>query len=274
MGKKLIFLDIDGTLVEPGSNTPPASALEAIRRTQEKGNLVFLCTGRNCAMLEPLLHFGFDGMVAGAGGFVTVGDEVIFDCPMTKEQTETAISILHRDGVFCTLEAKDATWGDENLGEFLAEQGGGNSEIERWRKALSESLNILPMKEYDGRPVYKIVIMCMNWGQLDAAKEALEKDFAFCIQDVPAHGCLNGELINRAYDKGRGVLRICEHLGVPVSDTYGFGDSMNDREMIETVGTSVCMENGSRTLKELSDLVCPSVTDDGLYKAFLQLGLI
>ena len=130
------------------------------------------------------------------------------------------------------------------------------------------------MKEYDGRPVYKIVIMCMNWGQLDAAKEALEKDFAFCIQDVPAHGCLNGELINRAYDKGRGVLRICEHLGVPVSDTYGFGDSMNDREMIETVGTSVCMENGSRTLKELSDLVCPSVTDDGLYKAFLQLGLI
>lgn len=34
MSKKLIFLDIDGTLTEPGSNIPPASALEAVRRAQ------------------------------------------------------------------------------------------------------------------------------------------------------------------------------------------------------------------------------------------------
>ena len=49
---------------------------------------------------------------------------------------------------------------------------------------------------------------------------------------------------------------------------------MNDLEMIQTVGTSVCMENGSAALKELSDLVCPSVGDDGLKKAFEELGLL
>ena len=31
MKSKLIFLDIDGTLTSPGSNIPPASALDAIR---------------------------------------------------------------------------------------------------------------------------------------------------------------------------------------------------------------------------------------------------
>ena len=31
MNKKLIFLDIDGTLTPAGSNVPPQSALEAIR---------------------------------------------------------------------------------------------------------------------------------------------------------------------------------------------------------------------------------------------------
>ena len=111
-------------------------------------------------------------------------------------------------------------------------------------------------------------------GQLDEARELLEGEFNFCIQDVPEHGCLNGELINRKYDKGRGVLRICEHLGIPVSETIGFGDSMNDREMIETVGISVCMGNGSETLKALSDMVCPGVEDDGLRKAFEELGLL
>ena len=70
MSKKLIFLDIDGTLTVAGSNEPPASALEAIKKTQELGNMVFLCTGRNYAMLSPLLKFGFDGMVATAGGYL------------------------------------------------------------------------------------------------------------------------------------------------------------------------------------------------------------
>ena len=49
---------------------------------------------------------------------------------------------------------------------------------------------------------------------------------------------------------------------------------MNDREMIETVGTSVCMENGAEALKKISDMICPSVSEDGLAKAFAQLSLI
>ena len=63
-------------------------------------------------------------------------------------------------------------------------------------------------------------------------------------------------------------------MKVPIEDTYGFGDSMNDLEMIETVGTSVCMENGAQALKDVSDIVCPAVTEDGLAKAFEQLGLL
>ncbi len=271
---KLIFLDIDGTLTMPGQNVPPDSALSAIRQTQAKGNKVFLCTGRNYAMLKPLLAYGFDGMVAAAGGYVVCGDEVIFDCPMEQEVTGQLLEVLHRGGVFCTLETKDVTYGDENLDSFLAGQKGGNSEIERWRRALASELDIHPMREYDGRPAYKVVIMCLQDSQLREARELFEKDFNFCIQDVPDRGCLNGELINRRFDKGRGILQICRHLGVPVEDTYGFGDSMNDLEMIQTVGTGVCMENGSETLKKLSDLVCPSVQEDGLAKAFAELGLV
>ena len=169
---------------------------------------------------------------------------------MTEEQARTALETLHSRGVFCTVETKDITYGDENLDAFLEGNAGakGNSEIERWRKALAESLDIHPLSEYDGTtPVYKVVIMCMEDDQLKPAREKLEKDFDFVIQEIsdPDHPCLNGELINRAFDKGRGILRICQHLGVPVEDTVGFGDSMNDLEMIRTVGTSVCMENGS-----------------------------
>ena len=148
--KKLIFLDIDGTLTPAGSNVPPESALKAIRAAQQKGHLVFLCTGRNLAMLAPVLAYGFDGVVGSAGGYVTVGDTVIYDQPMEHETFEKALNALHESGVFCTIEGKDATYGDENLGDFLNTAGGSNSEIERWRKALAADLGIQPMNLYDG----------------------------------------------------------------------------------------------------------------------------
>ena len=274
MKKKLIFLDIDGTLTPAGSNTPPESAMRAIRAAQKNGHKVFLCTGRNPAMLAPVLALGFEGAVAAAGGYVFMGDRVLFDCPMTPEQLETGMRLLKENGVFRTIEAKDATWGDEDLGDFLASAGEGNSELVRWRKALAEELNILPMHEYDGRPVYKIVFMCTEASQLVPAREALEQDFKFVVQDVAAHHCLNGELINRNFDKGKGVRIVADACGIAIEDTIGFGDSMNDLEMIETVGTSVCMDNGSPKLKEVSDVVCPAVDADGLAIAFEQLGLI
>ena len=274
MSRKLIFLDIDGTLTQAGSNTPPESAMKAVRMAQAKGHLVFLCTGRNKDMLSPVLALGFDGAVSCAGGYVFAGDRVLFDCPMTEEQLQTGLRLLGENGVFRTIEAKDATYGDEDLGDFLAEVGEGNSELIRWRKALAEQLNIRPMGEYDGRPIYKIVFMCKKAEQLEPARQAMEKDFQFVVQDVAAHNCLNGELINRSFDKGRGVRIVAETFGIPLEDTYGFGDSMNDLEMIETVAHSVCMDNGSPQLKARSDLVCPAVEQDGLYQAFEQLGLL
>ena len=278
---KLIFLDIDGTLTAPGENTPPQSAVDAIAKAREKGHKVFLCTGRNPDMLRPLLRFQFDGYIGCAGGFVAVGenyDEILYDHPMTDAQRDTALKALHNQGVFCTIEAEKGSWGDENLGDFLSSQGEGNSEIERWRKALSANLGIKPMSQYDGSPVYKVVIMCTDMKQLDEAKAALGDEFNFVMQEVKVGGssstCINGEIINKAFNKGLGVETICKRYNVPISDTIGFGDSMNDLEMIQTVGYSVCMANGSEKLKSLSDMVCPSVSDDGLAKAFAELKLV
>ena len=278
---KLIFLDIDGTLTVPGENIPPQSAVDAIQKARAKGNKVFLCTGRNPDMLRPLLRYQFDGFISCAGGYIAVGekyDEILYDHPMTDEQRDTALKLLHDNGVFCTIEAEGGSWGDENLGDFLKGQGEGNSEIERWRKALSSNLGIKPMSEYDGSPVYKVVIMCQKMEQLDDAKKAMGNDFNFVMQEVKvgtsSSHCINGEIINKEFNKGLGVEIIAKRFSTDIKDTIGFGDSMNDLEMIQTVGFSVCMANGSETLQKLSNMVCPSVSEDGLAKAFADLQLV
>ena len=272
---KLIFLDIDGTLTEAGENTPPDSALRAIEKARQQGNKVFLCSGRNIGMAKPVLDYGFDGIIALAGAYVIAEKEVIYDQPMDPADFDDLLKILHEDGVFCTAETKDRTYGDENLSDFLSTADSDNSEIERWRKALQSQLGIQPMKNYDGSPAYKIVIMCNRASQLARARELYEKDYDFVIQEVKEHGnCINGELIHRSFDKGKAIRLVAAHYGVDIADTVGFGDSMNDMTMIETVGTSLCMGNGAQALKDISDFILPSVKEDGLAKGFELLGLI
>ncbi len=274
MEKKLIFLDIDGTLTVPGSNTPPDSALAAIRAAQAKGHRVFLCTGRNRGMLAPLLKFGFDGFIASAGGYIECGSQVIYDHPMEDPLRKLTIDTFHQNGIFCTLEARDATYADANLRDFLPAAKSDTSEIERWRVALARKNQVLPMEDYTGQPIYKIVFMAPEDQNLAAARQVLDPYFLFCFERVFSPKCLNGEIINREFDKGQGLLRVCRHLGMDAADTLGFGDSANDRQMLELAGTSVCMGNGSPAMQQISDYVCPPVDRDGLFTAFQTLNLI
>ena len=74
MNRKLIFLDIDGTLLPPGEMLIPDSTLQALRAARANGHKLFLCTGRNLRMTAPLLEYGcFDGAICSAGGYVLVG---------------------------------------------------------------------------------------------------------------------------------------------------------------------------------------------------------
>ena len=46
MDRKLIFLDIDGTILAHGEEVHPA-VLEGLRRARNKGHMVFISTGHN-----------------------------------------------------------------------------------------------------------------------------------------------------------------------------------------------------------------------------------
>lgn len=276
MKRKIVFLDIDGTLTEPGSNTPPESALAAIRRARENGHYVILATGRNYGMLKAVYDYGFDGFISCAGGYIEVGGEPIFDCPMSSEQRDGLMELLKKGGVFRTIEGKLGTYTDESLKEFLNNgiKSEVNSELLRWREQLEKNLKILPMSAYDGEEIYKIIVMCKEKKQLDPAREKYENDFSFCLQETDKFGFVNGELINRSFDKGQALRRVSEHLGIAVADTIAFGDSMNDMELLREAGYGICMANGSRSLQEIADMLCPTVYEDGIAKSFSQLGLL
>ena len=276
MDRKLIFLDIDGTLTEPGKNVPPESAVDAVRRARERGHRVVLCSGRNYGMLFPVLQFGFDGLVASTGGYIEYNGQVVYDCPMTPEQQARVLDVFKESGIYRTIGGRNHSYTDEGFKEFLAENtdSKANSELLRWRIQIESELDIRPMSEYDGEPIYGMAFMSRGAERLQKPMELLGEEFDFCIQDEDTCGIVNGELSSKAFDKGSAVKRLCEFLGIAREDTIAFGDSMNDLEMLKAVGTSVCMANGSPTLLKIAHMVCPPVTEDGLYSGFEKLNLL
>ena len=273
MERKLIFLDVDGTLTRPGAQEPPESAVLAIKRARELGHMVFPCSGRNYEMLEPLLKYGFDGGITSCGGYVFAGGEVLQDCPLTEEQRNRLLALFREGGVFPEMEAKDAAYIDEGAKRYLEESGRGG-DLLRMIQAVWIDLGPKTMADYDGRPVYKMVFVSPGEDRIAAAKAELGSELEFIIHDFSEPDCIFGEVINRRFDKGSSALLVARAFGCEAKDTVGFGDSMLDMGLIRAVGTSVCMANGSPKLKEISDMVCPSVDEDGIEWAFRKLGLI
>ena len=274
MNKKLVFLDVDNTLTHAGGYVPPESAQRAVNRARELGHKVFLCSGRNYGMLEPLMKYGYDGGISSCGGYIFAGDKVLNDCPMTEEQKNKLIKMFTENGVYLSVEGRDLTFNDERARKYLEIDREGYDQVLGMIRAVWVNLGPQSLVDYDGRPIYKIVFACSSIDQITPVKEALDDELEFIVHDFSQPDCLFGEVVNRKFDKGSSVRLVAEKLGFDMADTIGFGDSMLDIEMIQAVGTSVCMDNGSPKLKEMSDLICPSVDEDGIEWGFRKLGLI
>jgi Cof subfamily protein (haloacid dehalogenase superfamily) len=72
------------------------------------------------------------------------------------------------------------------------------------------------------------------------------------------------EFMHREGTKGHALRFLAAHYGIPMEETIGMGDAMNDREMIEAAGLGVAMANAVPALKEIADYVTLSNNEDGV----------
>lgn len=274
--QKLLFLDLDGTLIYPGTYEMPASAERALQEARRQGHRAIVCTGRHYGAIKPLLHHGFDGVIASAGGYITAGEQVLRDEPIPDADRDEAFRLLRENGICIHPETFDNLYIDETVYSLLNRISGqaGNSELARLRKQADDRLGNVPLSGYHGETVYKILFLCESESQLTIPEKALSDRFFFLKHPRDGNGLLNGELIWKANSKGKALELVTAYFGLTVADTIAFGDSLNDWEMFRSAGYRVCMGNGAEELKRAADYVCPPQNEDGLYQAFAHLQLL
>ena len=118
MTKKIIFFDVDGTLVDvrPSQEYIPASTVKAVQATRAKGNLCFLCTGRSKAeIFDHIMDVGFDGIIGAGGGFVEIGDRMLYHKQVSRTAINHVVDYFEANEFDYYIESNGGLYASKNL---------------------------------------------------------------------------------------------------------------------------------------------------------------
>ncbi|MCT2084521.1 Cof-type HAD-IIB family hydrolase [Microbacterium enclense] len=275
---RIAFLDVDGTILEHGSLIAP-STVTAIRQARANGHLVWLCTGRAQGDIHPdVTAIGFDGAVSNGGAYATRNGEMLVRHPMRRDDVAAIEDYFAAHGIHYFLQSHEAVFASpgiepvmrEYVRERLAQRAAAGLDI----PATTAIPRTRPLAEVDRDQVAKAVFVSPAADTVAHAAVELGERFHVIPGSIPLPGGSNGEIGLTGVTKGSAILEVLALLGLDPADAIGIGDSWNDVEMFEVVGTPVAMGNAVPELQRLAGRVTTAVLDDGVHNAFAELGLL
>lgn len=280
--KSIIFLDIDGTLVNTSTNPEsiPDSAVEAVHQARRNGHQVYLCTGRSKAEIYDFItEVGFDGVIGAAGGFIEVQGKEIFHETIKPESAAQVATYFNEHNIDFYLESNTGLYASKNLIPHLEWIMYGDVEHDpAARERKKEGSNFINTLNQDSEmpmeDINKICFLETNGSKYQDIYNAFHDEFYMVRCTVPIFGDESGEMSVPGINKSTSIRILLDYLKADISDTYALGDGMNDAEMLDCVHTGIAMGNAKEGLKAIADYITTDLTDDGIYNAFKHFGLI
>lgn len=261
---QLIITDLDGTLVEYGSDHLSPAVRDLAKRLRERGVIFTLATGRSWKQTEGIVReLGITAPVilqAGAIVFDPVAEKVIRLVPLRMSVERQLRSLIDFDEVdqFCLNES-----GGYFASTFMIKTGGG-----RWLHEHSgESCSVAGFESNQERVVKHLFI----------GPESAIKDLSVRIhrEVKPKPNQILWPPDNKTYDwflevfdpsssKGRALRWLAAALKVRSGRIMAFGDGFNDLDMLERAGTGIATAGAPDLVKAKADLIIPGPEEDGI----------
>lgn len=258
MSKKIIFIDLDGTLIDKGNRNVIKSTIEALEKAKENGHRIVLSTGRPPVLFHGIdKHLDINSYISCNGHYVVYDSKVIYSNPINNEYITELVKFSKQEKIDLSMQ---------NDSEFILE-----SEYDTLYKKFSDNFNmqypILNSGYYKLMDVYQIGFYY--------DKEDYDKYNKMFPNLAFHYSCKYGLDVNaKGGMKELGLQKIVDYLGYNIEDTIAIGDGYNDIGMIKLAGVGVAMGNAPDDVKKHADLIARNVNDDAIYHIFKELNLI
>lgn len=269
---RLVALDLDGTLFNNQSKISPAN-FEAVKRACQKNAAVVISTGR------PFSGLPFD-QIEGSGirYAITTNGSALYDISSRKCLFEDGMSpsltlpilrfLLSRDihmdafiqgnafSPVCCLEAARKLSVPASIKKYIIES---RTRIEDLPGYVEENhlmiqkmtLNFYP--DADGVLVDREEVKSYLCSNPDIV----------CVSG----GYNNLEFTKAGVNKGTGLIKLADLLGIPMECTMAVGDTENDMEILKTARIGIAMGNAAPAVKAIADDITLSNEEDGVAAA-------
>ncbi len=280
MNSKVIFLDVDGTLIDYQAKTP-ASAKTAIDMARANGHRVYICTG--CSKAEVLQRDlpELDGMIGANGGYVEDHGEVVMHTSLTYEQTKHVVDWCTDRHIGFILECNSGRYvdpvfmeqGPDAFARYKEGKGAKSVDREAQAKRIREQFFYVEGDERYRSDVNKISFVLRTYqDHLDSKEEF--PDMVANTWGGKGELAIFGDLGPAGITKKTAIEKLLDYIKAAQKDTISFGDAKIDLSMFEQCAFNVAMGNGGPEIKEAADYITTDVNDDGILNAFRYLKLI
>ena len=255
---KLIMLDLDGTLLTSDKKITEHN-IDALRYAKSKGMYVGIATGRASFMMDKFIkEFNLDNLIDFVVGYN--GVEVKDYQNHTLEVSDMMTGEMTRE---LAIKSRNMPW---NLVAY----------DEHCRYAKVADSHIVGYAQATGHPyaVYDFETGDREWAKVsfytfdNAIFTEEEYEMMYPLMTDRYHGFRTSpytfEVVNANVSKVKGILKVCDKLGITIDEVMAFGDSSNDVEMIKAVGLGVVMANGTSDAKAVANDVTLSNDEDGV----------
>ncbi|EIJ68995.1 Cof-type HAD-IIB family hydrolase [Pasteurella bettyae] len=259
---KIVFFDIDETLIMKFEDILPDTVLPAIRKLKQNGIIPAIATGRSRCSLptkikqliaeEPIELF-----VTMNGQLAVFKDQTIEKHPIPTAKVQKLVDFFDAHNISYAFVSDD----DVAVSEINPKQ----------QSALDPILTdyIVDKDYFKHHEVFQLLPfydesqdeLVTNAGILDGLRVVRwDKDSV--------------DLFDAEGSKARGIAAAIKKLGFQMENVMAFGDGLNDLEMLSTVGVGVAMGNAHEDLKKVANYVTDRIENDGIYNFLIKSNLI
>ncbi|HEY4553061.1 MAG TPA: HAD family hydrolase [Bacillaceae bacterium] len=257
---KVLFLDIDGTILKPDHTYEP-STKDAILQVQEQGVEVFLATGRPLHEIADLAEeLNVTSFIGYNGALAVYQERTVVNEPMSERTVGRFVRIAREHGHAMVMYTSEKNYYTDMDAAIVQEF------IQAFELKKNERFTPEVMPHILGATLINLK---------DADVSLYEGEEHYHFSQVNVEGLKHCyDVIRDNVNKGRAIQTLLDLMGIPKEKAIAFGDGMNDKEMLSSVGHGFAMGNAHPDLLAYTPHRTTAVDDSGIYNGLKSLGLV